>query len=169
MGLRDVAGHRQQQRHRMFRRGDDVGLRGVADHHAVPGRCLDIDVVEPDPCARHDLQLRGGREDISIDVRLRTDHDRVVLRDDGEQIVLGQAGLDIDLVVGGEGGDAGFGERVGNEDLHGGAFQVRAVRRTGGDPQDMRRGQPRMPADGAGVRNRDPSEAGAPGPARGTG
>ena len=48
VGLRDVARLREQQRHRVLGRREDVRLRRVHDHHAAARRLGDVDVVEPD-------------------------------------------------------------------------------------------------------------------------
>ena len=48
VGLRDVAGLREQQRDRVLGGREDVRLRRVHDHHAAPGRRGDVDVVETD-------------------------------------------------------------------------------------------------------------------------
>ncbi len=48
VGLRDVARERQQQRHRVLGRGDDVRLRRVGDDDAALGRLGDVDVVDAD-------------------------------------------------------------------------------------------------------------------------
>ena len=78
VGLRDVARLRQQQRHRLLGGADDVGLRRVDDHHPAARRLLDVDVVEPDPGARHHLQLWRGREHLGGDLRGAADDERVV-------------------------------------------------------------------------------------------
>ena len=49
VGLRDVAGLGEEQRHRVLGGGEDVRLRGVHHHHALGGGGLGVDVVEPDP------------------------------------------------------------------------------------------------------------------------
>ena len=60
VGLRDVAGLGQQQRHRVLGGRDDVALRGVDDHHAAPGGGVDVDVVEPDAGPADDDQVGAG-------------------------------------------------------------------------------------------------------------
>ena len=58
--LWDVPGLGQQKCDRVFGRGDDVGLRGVHDHHASPGRGIDVDVVDADARSRDHLEVLGG-------------------------------------------------------------------------------------------------------------
>ena len=54
VGLRHIPGQRQQQRHRVLGRGDDVRLRGVRYDDAAPGGRVDVDVVDPDARTGHD-------------------------------------------------------------------------------------------------------------------
>ena len=49
VGLRDVARERQQQRHRVLGRRDDVGLRRVGHDDAALGGRGHVDVVDPHP------------------------------------------------------------------------------------------------------------------------
>ena len=62
--LRDVAGLREQQREGVLGRADDVGLRGVDDHHATARRRLDVDVVQADPGAGDHLQALAALEHV---------------------------------------------------------------------------------------------------------
>ena len=62
VGLRDVAGLREQQRDRVLGRRQHVRLRRVHHHHAAPGGGLDVDVVETDPGATDDHELAPGVE-----------------------------------------------------------------------------------------------------------
>jgi hypothetical protein len=66
-GRRGVAGTRQQQRHRLLGGADDVGQRGVDDHHAAGGRSRHIHVVEADAGPRHDLEPRRCVEGLGVD------------------------------------------------------------------------------------------------------
>jgi hypothetical protein len=62
--LRHVTCLSQQQRHRVLGRGQDVGLRGIDDHHAPLGGVLHVDVVQPDPRPAHDHEIGAGIEDV---------------------------------------------------------------------------------------------------------
>ena len=101
VGLGDVAGLGQQQRHGVLGGRDDVALRGVDDHHAAARGRLDVDVVEADPGPADDEQVGAGGEHLVGDRRRRAD-DQGVGADDGvEQLVGGQPGAHVDLVAGG--------------------------------------------------------------------
>ncbi len=64
VGLGDVAGLGEQQRHRVLGGRDDVALRGVDDHHAAPRGRLDVDVVETDAGPADDEQVGAGGEHV---------------------------------------------------------------------------------------------------------
>ena len=72
--LRDVASLREQERHRVLRRADRVGLRRVHDHDPSAGRGLDVDVVDADAGAGDHLQtrrrLRGPRPSPRVALRI---------------------------------------------------------------------------------------------------
>ena len=118
--LRNPAQHREHERHRVLGGGDRVAGRGVDDHHARPRRRLDVDAVDPDRGHAHDREARRrGGEQLRIDPRLRPDDERVpaaALAEQGEQLRAGQAEAHRRLVRGGEGIDAGLGDRLGDED-----------------------------------------------------
>ena len=82
VGLGDVAGLGQEQRHGVLGRRDDVGLRGVHHHDARGGGGVDVDVVEPDAGPADDDQLGAGLEHLGGDVGGRAD-DQGVGADDG--------------------------------------------------------------------------------------
>ena len=81
MGLRNVAGLGQQQRHRVLGRRDDVRLRGVDHHHAPRRRRLDVDVVETDPGAADDDEVGAGRQHLVGHLRGRADDQRLAAGD----------------------------------------------------------------------------------------
>ena len=56
--LRDVARERDQQADRVLGRRDDVRLGRVCDDDPLPGRRVDVDVVDPHPGAADHLQVR---------------------------------------------------------------------------------------------------------------
>ena len=85
-GRRDVAGGREHQRDRELGGGDDVGGRRVDDHDAGLGGGLDVDVVEADAGAGDDLQLRGRREGLGVDLGGGADEDRVDVGDGRQQL-----------------------------------------------------------------------------------
>jgi hypothetical protein len=114
----------------------------VADDHAGLGRRLDVDVVEPDTGTGHHLQLGGRGDDVRVDGGLGADHDALVVTRDRDELVLAEPGADVDVVLGGQGGDARLGQLVGDQDPHGmtpgvgvrgeggwGAFPSRSLRR----------------------------------------
>ena len=101
VGLRDVAGLGEEQRHRVLGGGDDVALGGVDDHHAAAGGGLGVDVVEPDPGAPDDKQVGPGGEHLVGDVGGRADDEGVGPDDGVEQLGRREVGAHIDLVPGG--------------------------------------------------------------------
>ena len=62
VGLRDVAGLGQQEGHGVLGGGEDVGLRGVDDHHPAAGGGGHVDVVEPDAGPADHHQVGRGLE-----------------------------------------------------------------------------------------------------------
>ena len=80
--LRDVAREREQQRHRVLGRGDDVRLRRVGDDDPALGRGGDVDVVDADAGAA-DGAAGSSRCSIrsAVDLRRRADEDAVVVAD----------------------------------------------------------------------------------------
>ena len=61
VGRADVPRRGEQQRDGELGGADDVGGRRVDHHHAALRRGLDVDVVEADTGARHDLEARSPR------------------------------------------------------------------------------------------------------------
>ena len=59
VGLRNVAGLREEQSDRVLGGREDVRLRRVDDQNAVTRCGIDVDVVEPDPGTADDLQVVG--------------------------------------------------------------------------------------------------------------
>jgi hypothetical protein len=112
VGLRDVAGEREQQRHRVLGGGDDVGLRRVGDDDPPLGGGLHVDVVDADAGAADGLQLRGALEDVGGELGRGADEDAVVLADAVEVVAL----LDVEVLL--EEGDAGRADLLGDEHLH---------------------------------------------------
>ncbi len=66
--------------------GDDVGGRGVDDHHAGLGGGGDVDVVQADARAGDDLQLLGDRQGLGVHLGGAADEDRVHIGDGGQQL-----------------------------------------------------------------------------------
>ena len=81
VGLRHVAGERQQQRHRVLGRGDHVRLRRVRHHDPALGRGDHVDVVDPDAGPAHRPQPLGPRDQLRVELRRRADQNPVELAD----------------------------------------------------------------------------------------
>ena len=116
IGLRDVAGLREQQRDRVLGRRQHVRLRRVHDHHAAAGRGVDVDVVEPDAGATHHLQAVAGFEHFGGDLRRTADHQRGGATHRDEQV----GGREVELLVDLEARDAhrletALGQLLGDE------------------------------------------------------
>ena len=118
MRLRDASRLREEQRHGVLGGADDVRGRCVHDHHASARRGVDVDVVEPDAGARHDPQVRGRVEHFGGHLRRAADDQRVVRRDLGDQVALGEIGPHVDLEVLAEQLEALRRELLGDEDPH---------------------------------------------------
>ena len=119
MRLRDVAGLCQQERDRVLRRADHVGLGCVHDHHTAPRRRLDVDVVQPDPGACDHLQIGPGREDLRRHLGPAPHDERVVRADRSGEITIGELGPDVDLEVLPEQIETLLGQLFGDHDPHG--------------------------------------------------
>ena len=114
----DVARLREQERHRVLGRGDDVGLGRVHDEDAARGRGRDVDVVEPDACARDDLESVRSGDDLGGDARRRPDDEGLVVADGAGEVARGEVGTEVDVEVGAEQVEAVLGEFLGDEDPH---------------------------------------------------
>ena len=111
--LGDVAREREQQRDRVLRRGIDGRLGRVRDDDATARRCVDVDVVDADPCAADDLQPRRALDERRVERRRRADDDRVEVADDLREV--GVAVLD-DVEAAPEELEARLGDRLADED-----------------------------------------------------
>ena len=80
--LGDVAGERDEQADRLFRRGDDRRVGRVRDHDATPRGRLHVDVVDPDAGPSDHLQADSQLDHLARELRRGADHDRVVAVDD---------------------------------------------------------------------------------------
>ena len=76
VGLGDVPGLGQQERHRLLGGRQDVRLGGVDDHDAAFGGRGDVDVVEADPGPTDDDEVRPGGQHLGGDRGRRADHQR---------------------------------------------------------------------------------------------
>ena len=65
----------------MLGRRDGVAHRRVHDDDTVPGRSLDVDIVDTDPGPAYDLQPAGAFEQFSRNLRCRTDCKSLILSD----------------------------------------------------------------------------------------
>ena len=92
VGLRDVAGQRQQQADRVLRGGDDRRLGRIRDHDALARRRVDVDVVDADAGAADHLQPLGPLDQVGREFRRRADDDAVVVADH-----LGEVGVAVDI------------------------------------------------------------------------
>ena len=105
VGLRDVARGGDEQAAGELGGGDDVGRRGVDDHHAGLGGGGDVDVVQADAGAGDDLQLAGGGDGLGVDLGRGADQDRVDVGDGGQQLGAVRAVAVPDLEVRAQGVD----------------------------------------------------------------
>jgi hypothetical protein len=98
VGLRNVPSLRQQQRHGLFGRGQDVGLWGVDHHDPAFGGRRNVDVVEADAGPSHHHQIGAGRQHLGGHRGGRPNHQRLSPHDGTQQLVGGQSQLDIDVI-----------------------------------------------------------------------
>src|SRR5581483_7585071 len=120
VGLRDVAGERDEEPDRVLGRGDDRGVRRVRDDDPASRRGLDVDVVDADPGAPDHLQPGGALDEVGGELGRRADDDRVVAADDLLERALR---VDVDVEALAEEVDARVGDRLPDEDPHAtGAF-----------------------------------------------
>ena len=119
MRLGDVAAERQQHGHRVLGGRHDVRRRRVDDEDAARGAGVDVDVVEPDAGAPDDAQPRAGIHQLLGDRRAAARDQRVRLGDRAQQLFAFESGpvVELDVARGAKDGQAGVGERVGDEDL----------------------------------------------------
>ena len=128
--LGDLAQEREKDGDRMLRRGDDVPGRSVDDEDPALGSGLDVDVVEADARAPDDAELLSGGEELAVHLRRGPHDEGVIAADRREERLAGKVGAH----VRGEprlreDGEAGLGERFGDED---------AIRRHAGLPAFFR-------------------------------
>ena len=100
VGLGEVAGLGQQQRHRLLGRREDVRLGRVHHHHALGGGRVDVHVVEADARPADDHQVRPGLDDLGGDLGGGADDEAVRARDRLEQRRRVEPLPHIDLVAG---------------------------------------------------------------------
>ena len=116
---RDVARLCKHQRDRVLGRAQNIRLRRVDDEHPSPRRRLEIDVVDADPRATDDLQLRPTLEQLCVGLRRRPNDQGVVIADDVEQLLAGKVGPNVDLdALIAQAGDPCVGDRFRDENFH---------------------------------------------------
>ena len=116
VGGRDFSRQREHQRDRMLGRRDRIAEGRVHHDHAARRGGRDVDIVDADAGAAHDLQFRRALDELGGDFGRRTDRQAVVVADDPGELVLVEPGFDVDLDAALlEDGDGGRRELVGNE------------------------------------------------------
>ena len=98
--------------------GDGVAGGRVHDDHAVAVGGVTVDVVHADSGAADGFELFRGGEDLGSDLGLGADDERVVVADDGDQLIGGEANLEVggDVRMGIEQFDPSFADGVRDED-----------------------------------------------------
>ena len=89
--------------------------RRVDHQHAARGCGVDVDVVQTDACARHDLQLRRRGQHLGVDGRRGADQQRVGLRHGGQQLLAIGTVHPADLYLVTERSNGRFGQFVGDQ------------------------------------------------------
>ena len=122
MSLRNLACQREQQRHRVLRGGDDVGLRGVGHHHAALGGGVHVDVVDPDTGATDHLEVGGPLEQAGVEPGGRANQQPVELADAPLELAAVPAVAQLDLEPGvAQELHARVADLLGDQNLHAGA------------------------------------------------
>ena len=93
--------------------GDDRRLGSVENEDAAPRRLLDVDVVDADSGPSDHSEVRRTLEQRGVELRLRSDDDRVVVSDDVSERRLD---VDVDIEAGAKELDAGVGDGLPDED-----------------------------------------------------
>ena len=116
--LRNIAGQREQQGHRVLGRRDDVRLGRVGYDHSAAGGRIDIDVVDADTGTGHDLQAVGLGQQVSIDLGGRADQDAVEVGDASLELGAIPRCAQLDLEPGGtQQLDSGIADLLRDENL----------------------------------------------------
>ena len=108
IGARDLPGEREHQRDRMFGGGDGIAERRVHHDDAFRRGGGNIDIVDADAGAADHFQLCRAFEQFGGDLGRRANGQAVELADDPGELVLVEAGLEVDfdaaLLEDGDGG-----------------------------------------------------------------
>jgi hypothetical protein len=115
---RNVPRHCEEERHRVLRRGHRVAGRRVDDGDACSGGRPDVDVVDADSRSPDDDELATRLDRLGVDLHLAADDQGLVLGEDAQELLAGESGALVDLVLGGEQGDPLGRELLGDEDPH---------------------------------------------------
>ena len=89
----------QQQRERVLRGRDHVGLGCVHDHDTAAGRSLHVHVVQTDARASDHAEPFSRLEHVSVHMRLRADDQGLVLTDLRSEVAGRELRADIHLEV----------------------------------------------------------------------
>ena len=119
VGLGHVAAERQHQRQRVLGGGDRVRFGGVGDDDAAAGRGGDVDVVDAGAGAADHLEPLGALDQLGGHLGRRADQDRVVAGDRVAQLLVGHLEPEVDVEVLAQQVDAGVGDLLLDQDLHG--------------------------------------------------
>ena len=97
VGRGDLAAQGQHQRDRVLGRGDRVAEGRVHHHDPALGGGVDVDIVDADPGAADDLEAGGYGQHLGRDLGRGAHGEPVIVADNGDQLVLLQAGADLGL------------------------------------------------------------------------
>ena len=112
--LWDVAGDRKHHADGVLNSSDGVSFRRIADDDAASSRCRDVDVVNADASTADDLEIVRSGDDLFSHLRLAAGDKPVVLADAGEEFFRRHVGLNIDIEVFTQNGDAFFADVIAN-------------------------------------------------------
>ena len=112
--LWNVAGDSEHHADGMLNGCDGVAFRCIADDDAASSRCRNVDVVNADAGAADNLEIVRSGDDFFSHLRLAAGDKAIVLADAGEEFFRRHVGLNIDIEVFTQNGDAFFADVIAN-------------------------------------------------------
>jgi hypothetical protein len=123
----------------VFGGGDRIAERRVHHDDAMRGGGGNVDIVDADAGAPDHFELLGLLQQLGGDLGRRADGEAVIVADDFGELLLVEAGFDVDLDAALlKDGDGGGGELVGDENArgHGGSLCCRPLPRKRGEESE---------------------------------
>ena len=93
----NLAGERKHHRDGVFCRGDGIAEGRIHNNDAARGGCRNIDIIDAYPGTTDDFETVGGGEQFRRYFRRRADRQTIIIADNGEKLLLIEAGSNIHL------------------------------------------------------------------------